>query len=215
MPCVACHATRMRGHQFAILPGRSMGHVRIQSRIAFRAHAIALLRRRRPASVRSPRPMPSTSGSRAGCASAARTCWRATAATHAGCTRSGRRSVFAGSRAKARALFAERHPGLVDRIDFGLHRRIPRGRAPGVAAWLFDGLARATEQTQNFRSTLSANRGMFPLRSCRRSSVRRAGTALAPTPRCPARPRHAHLSHHLRHRRPEPPQHRQRHHAAG
>ena len=33
---------------------------------------------------------------------------------------------FAGSREKALALFAEQHPGLAERIDFGLHRRIPR-----------------------------------------------------------------------------------------
>jgi hypothetical protein len=37
---------------------------------------------------------------------------------------------FAGSRAKAQALFAERHPGLVDRVDFSLHRRIPRALSP-------------------------------------------------------------------------------------
>jgi hypothetical protein len=33
---------------------------------------------------------------------------------------------FAGSREKALAVFAERHPGLAVRIDFGLHSRIPR-----------------------------------------------------------------------------------------
>jgi hypothetical protein len=33
---------------------------------------------------------------------------------------------FAGSRGKALALFAELHPRLADRIDFGHHRRIPR-----------------------------------------------------------------------------------------
>jgi hypothetical protein len=33
---------------------------------------------------------------------------------------------FPGSRQKALALFAEQHPGLAGRIDFGLHRRIPR-----------------------------------------------------------------------------------------
>jgi hypothetical protein len=33
---------------------------------------------------------------------------------------------FPGSRDKALAAFAERHPQLAGRIDFGLHRRIPR-----------------------------------------------------------------------------------------
>jgi hypothetical protein len=33
---------------------------------------------------------------------------------------------FPGSREKALARFAEQHPGLAGRIDFGLHRRIPR-----------------------------------------------------------------------------------------
>jgi hypothetical protein len=35
-------------------------------------------------------------------------------------------SRFSGSRDKARQLFAERHPTLVDRIDYGPHRRVPR-----------------------------------------------------------------------------------------
>jgi hypothetical protein len=33
---------------------------------------------------------------------------------------------FIGSRAKAIELFRQRYPGLVDRIDYGRHRRIPR-----------------------------------------------------------------------------------------
>ena len=33
---------------------------------------------------------------------------------------------FAGSRAKAIEIFQVRHPGLVDRIDYGRHRRISR-----------------------------------------------------------------------------------------
>jgi hypothetical protein len=33
---------------------------------------------------------------------------------------------FAGSREKALTLFAEQHPGLSERIDSGLHRRISR-----------------------------------------------------------------------------------------
>lgn len=45
---------------------------------------------------------------------------------------------FAGSRAKALALFNERYPGLGDRVDFGLHRRIPRGVPPELQPGLFD-----------------------------------------------------------------------------
>jgi hypothetical protein len=47
---------------------------------------------------------------------------------------------FAGSRDKARALFAERYPTLVDRIDYGLHRRIPRGVPDALQPGLFDGV---------------------------------------------------------------------------
>jgi len=43
---------------------------------------------------------------------------------------------FPGSRDKARALFAERYPSLVDRTDYGLHRpihrRVPRELQPGL-----------------------------------------------------------------------------------
>jgi hypothetical protein len=45
---------------------------------------------------------------------------------------------FPGSRAKALAVFNERHPGLADRIDFGLHRRIPRAIPPELQPGLFD-----------------------------------------------------------------------------
>jgi hypothetical protein len=45
---------------------------------------------------------------------------------------------FPASRAKALALFGERHPGLVDRVDFGLHRRIPRRPPPELQPSLFD-----------------------------------------------------------------------------
>ena len=45
---------------------------------------------------------------------------------------------FAGSRDKARELFAERYPTLVDRIDYGPHRSIPRGVPPEVQPGLFD-----------------------------------------------------------------------------
>jgi hypothetical protein len=47
---------------------------------------------------------------------------------------------FAGSRAKALALFAERYPSVADRIDYGLHRRIARRPPPDLQPGLFDGL---------------------------------------------------------------------------
>jgi hypothetical protein len=46
---------------------------------------------------------------------------------------------FAGSREKALALFAERYPALVDRIDFSRHRRIPRAMPRELQPGLFDG----------------------------------------------------------------------------
>src|SRR4051794_37586807 len=45
---------------------------------------------------------------------------------------------FAGSRDKARALLAERHPTLVDRIDYGTHRRRPRRASEELQPGLFD-----------------------------------------------------------------------------
>ena len=45
---------------------------------------------------------------------------------------------FIGSRDKARALFAERYPGLVNRIDYGRHRTIPRRPPPDLQPGLFD-----------------------------------------------------------------------------
>jgi hypothetical protein len=45
---------------------------------------------------------------------------------------------FPGSRAKALALFSERYPGLGDRVDFGLHRRIPKLIPPELQPGLFD-----------------------------------------------------------------------------
>ncbi len=47
---------------------------------------------------------------------------------------------FPGSREKAMALFAERHPTLVDRVDYGAHRRIPRRVPPELQPGLFDGV---------------------------------------------------------------------------
>lgn len=47
---------------------------------------------------------------------------------------------FAGSRAKALEVFRERHPTLLDRVDCGPHRRIPRGVPPELQPGLFDHL---------------------------------------------------------------------------
>lgn len=44
---------------------------------------------------------------------------------------------FPAARDKAREVFAERHPGLIDRIDFGRHRRLPKDDHQGQLA-LFD-----------------------------------------------------------------------------
>lgn len=45
---------------------------------------------------------------------------------------------FTGSRAKALAIFTERYPGHLDRIDMGPHRRIPRGVPRDLQPGLFD-----------------------------------------------------------------------------
>jgi len=45
---------------------------------------------------------------------------------------------FPGSRDKAKAVLAERYPALVDRIDYGLHRRIPRRVPAEMQPDLFD-----------------------------------------------------------------------------
>jgi hypothetical protein len=47
---------------------------------------------------------------------------------------------FPGSRDKAKTLFAQRHPTLVDRVDYGAHRRIPRRPPPELQPSLFEGL---------------------------------------------------------------------------
>src|SRR5262245_52078969 len=47
---------------------------------------------------------------------------------------------FPGSRETALELFHARHPTLVDRIDYGPHRRIPRGIPPDLQPGLFDSL---------------------------------------------------------------------------
>jgi hypothetical protein len=46
-------------------------------------------------------------------------------------------TTFAGSRDKAVAVFAARHPGLMDRIDTGPHRRVSR-KAPPEQLAFFD-----------------------------------------------------------------------------
>jgi hypothetical protein len=44
---------------------------------------------------------------------------------------------FPAAQAKARTLFAERYPGVVDRVDFGHHRRFSRAIDPNQLG-LFD-----------------------------------------------------------------------------
>lgn len=46
---------------------------------------------------------------------------------------------FPGSREKALARFAEQYPGLAERIDFGLHRRMPRPTPSESQGDLFSG----------------------------------------------------------------------------
>lgn len=43
-----------------------------------------------------------------------------------------------GSRAKALAAFKEQYPSLLDRVDFGCHRRIPRNPEEPDQLSLFD-----------------------------------------------------------------------------
>ena len=43
-------------------------------------------------------------------------------------------SRFPAARAKAKALFEQRYPSLIDRIDYGLHRRISRANHPDQLA---------------------------------------------------------------------------------
>ncbi len=45
---------------------------------------------------------------------------------------------FTGSRERARKLFTQRHPGLVDRIDYGAHKRISSRIDPDLQPGLFD-----------------------------------------------------------------------------
>ena len=47
---------------------------------------------------------------------------------------------FPASRDKALGLFRERYPALVDRVDYGPHRRIPRGVSSDLQPSLFEGL---------------------------------------------------------------------------
>ena len=50
---------------------------------------------------------------------------------------------FPDSREKALELFRERHPGVVDRVDCGAHRRIPRRVPAELQPGLFDSLGDA------------------------------------------------------------------------
>jgi hypothetical protein len=52
---------------------------------------------------------------------------------------------FTGSREKALAVFAERHPGLAGQIDLGLHRRIPRAAPTDGQLELFEPLERSEQ----------------------------------------------------------------------
>jgi hypothetical protein len=45
---------------------------------------------------------------------------------------------YAGSRDRALELFRQRYPTLLDRIDWGPHRRIPRGVPADLQPGLFD-----------------------------------------------------------------------------
>jgi hypothetical protein len=45
---------------------------------------------------------------------------------------------FPGSRDRALELFRERHPSLVDRVDYGAHRRVPRRVPAELQPSLFD-----------------------------------------------------------------------------
>jgi hypothetical protein len=47
---------------------------------------------------------------------------------------------FPGSREKALAIFAKQHPELAERVDFGLHRRIPRAAPVEGQLELFEGM---------------------------------------------------------------------------
>ena len=47
---------------------------------------------------------------------------------------------FAGSRDRALEAFRQRYPTLLDRIDWGPHRRIPRGVPADLQPGLFDRL---------------------------------------------------------------------------
>jgi len=46
---------------------------------------------------------------------------------------------FVGSRDKALTAFRARYPGLMDRVDFGPHRRIPRRPPADLQPSLFEG----------------------------------------------------------------------------
>lgn len=47
---------------------------------------------------------------------------------------------FPASRARALQIFAERYPALLDRVDFGNHRRVSRAVPPELQPSLFDAM---------------------------------------------------------------------------
>ena len=53
---------------------------------------------------------------------------------------------FPQARDKALALFEERHPSLLDRVDFGPHRRVSRAVDPGQLS-LFEADSQASFQS--------------------------------------------------------------------
>lgn len=53
---------------------------------------------------------------------------------------------FPAARRKALSRFEQDHPGLQDRVDFGPHRRIPRGPDPELQLALFDDLSPQTRR---------------------------------------------------------------------
>ena len=94
----------------------------------------------RPPHGGSAKPTPSTSGSRAGCRIRRKDLIARYACDPRRLYEIWEEKRFTGSRAKALELFRERHPTLLDRVDCGPHRRIPRGVPAELQPGLFDHL---------------------------------------------------------------------------
>ena len=150
----------------------------------------------------SPKPTPSTSGSPAGSGCGARSCFAAMAATRAGSTRSGRRSGFRAAATRRGPCLPSAIRGLVDRIDYGLHRRIPRGvprelqPGPVRRCWPPSLSNARPEQTQNF--SLDAPSELRHVLSTFPVAARCVVGEPVPRSLMPRQNAHAHLSHHLR-----------------